>query len=287
MTERIVIAGASGYLGRHLVAAWKARGWRVSALVRSAAAARRAGIATSDAAVVNFADDAALLEVMRDADAAISALGLTRQKGRRTYDDVDYRVNLRLLKAALKGGVPRFGYVHVLNGENMPGSALARAKCRFVAALEGAAIEPVVIAPSGYYSDMEDFLSMARRGTAFLIGDGTRRINPIHGADLAAVCVEAMAAGPGRVNVGGPDVLTHAEIAEMAFASLGRPARVTRIPEGLARFVVGGMKLLGPQRMWGPAEFFLQASSMDMVGEQKGARSLAAHFQGLAEGKGA
>lgn len=285
MDQRIVIAGATGYLGRRLAAVYRERGWRVNALVRSGAKARAAGIPAVDAIAVDLRNDAALLEVMRDADAVVSALGLTRQRTKLTYHAVDYGLNLRLLKAALLGGVPKFGYVHVLNGENMPNSALARAKCKFVQKLEAAAIEHVVIAPTGYFSDMEDVLTMARRGSAWLIGDGTARMNPIDGTDLAAAIFDAVAAGTPRLNVGGPDILTQEEIALMAFEALGRPPRIRRIPRGVAGFAVGAMKLLGPQRMWGPAEFFLEASGMDMVGEKKGSRTLAAHFKRLAEGK--
>ncbi|MGG7566365.1 SDR family oxidoreductase [Rhodovulum sp. DZ06] len=284
MTQRIVIAGATGYLGRRVVQVFKARGWRVNALVRNAAAARRAGIAPADMLVVDLQGAARLAEVMRDADAVFSAVGLTRQRDGLTYDQVDYGVNLALLKAAVKAGAPRFGYVHVLNGENMRRSALARAKSRFVKVLEGAAIEPVVIAPTAYFSDMEDFLEMARRGAVFLVGDGERRLNPIHGDDLAAVCADALIAGTRRTNVGGPDVFTQAELGALAFEALGKPPRIIRVPRALAGAAVGALKLLGPQRMWGPAEFFLEATAMDMVAGQKGKKHLAAHFKALAEG---
>lgn len=283
--RRIVIAGATGYLGRRLVATYRARGWRVNALVRSGARARAAGILPSDAVAVDLRNEAALLEVLQGADAVISAIGLTRQKTQATYHGVDYGLNLRLLKATLKSRVPKFGYVHVLNGENMPNSALARAKCRFVQQLERADLDHVVIAPTGYFSDMEDVLKMARRGTAWLIGEGDARMNPIDGMDLAAASYEAMEAGLPRVNLGGPDVMSQEEIALLAFEALGRRPRIARVPRGLAGAVVGALKLLGPQRMWGPAEFFLEASGMDMVGEKKGTRTLAAHFRMLAEGK--
>lgn len=284
MNGRIVIAGATGHLGRFLVPAFKARGWRVNAVVRSAPAARRAGIAPSDFFVGGIGDPEKLMPIMLGADAVFSAVGLTRQRDRLTYQHVDYGLNLSLLRAALAAGVPRFGYTHVLHAEDMPNSALARAKSKFVRVLESAAIEPVVIAPTGYFSDIEDVFRMARAGRVWLVGEGERRINPIHCADLAEICAEALEAGTPRLNIGGPETFTHAEIAGLAFDALGREPRIARIPRRLAGGLVGALKILGPQRMWGPAEFFLEASSMDMVGAAKGKRKLGAHFKALASG---
>ena len=45
--------------------------------------------------------------------------------------------------------------------------------------------------PSGYFSDMGAVLDMAKRGRVLLVGQGHNRFNPIHGRDLAEVCVDA------------------------------------------------------------------------------------------------
>ena len=44
MKERVVVAGATGYLGRHLVAEASDRGYRVRAIVRSRARAEKPGL---------------------------------------------------------------------------------------------------------------------------------------------------------------------------------------------------------------------------------------------------
>ncbi len=67
---------------------------------------------------------------------------------------------------------------------------------------------------------MDAYLAMARRGRAYVFGDGGFRINPIHGADLAVACADAVEGGPADVPIGGPDVLTHEAIARDAFAAV-------------------------------------------------------------------
>jgi uncharacterized protein YbjT (DUF2867 family) len=82
---------------------------------------------------------------------------------------------------------------------------------------------------------MGDFLSMARSGRIWLFGTGATRINPIHGADLARAVVDTTEAGRGWLDVGGPEVFTQEEIAQLAFAALDRPRGSPVCPTGCAR----------------------------------------------------
>lgn len=75
---------------------------------------------------------------------------------------------------------------------------------------------------------------MARHGTVYLIGDGRRTMNPISGRDLAAVCVDASLSTATDVEVGGPDVFSHEEIARAAFTAARTAPRIRHIPRALA-----------------------------------------------------
>ena len=122
---------------------------------------------------------------------------------------------------------------------------------------------------------------MARRGRVWLFGDGSGRLNPIHGADLAAACADATEAGLGWAEVGGPDVMTQAEIAAAAFAALGHPPRIAYLPDALRRAALAVLPL-APRRLSGPARFFLTALGLDMVAPRFGTRRLTDHFAALA-----
>jgi len=156
----VFIAGATGYLGRFLCAEYRARGHHVTALVRDRA---RAGDLAADALIEAEATRPETLSgVMEGVDLVVSALGITRQADGLSYRDVDFGANLNLLREAERAGVGRFAYVHVLNAHAMRHVPGVAAKAAFVDALQASRVASTVIAPSGYFSDMGEFLSMAR-----------------------------------------------------------------------------------------------------------------------------
>ncbi|MGR3513025.1 MAG: SDR family oxidoreductase [Paracoccaceae bacterium] len=275
----VMIAGATGYLGRFLCAEYQRRGWHVSALVRSAKA--DATLAADNIVTAEVTQPEMLKGVMQGVDLVVSALGITRQTDGLSYWDIDYQANLNLLQEALVGEVKHFAYVHVLNADRMADVPLVAAKSAFVSALQAADLDSTIIAPSGYFSDMEDFLSMARNGRVWLFGDGQLQINPIHGADLASAIFDAVDRKEAWLDVGGPDVLTHCELAKLSFETLGTPNRVTLLPDILRRIALRLLPRFAPRHVAGPAQFFLTAFGMHMAGQPVGTHHLAEYFQDL------
>lgn len=273
----VLIAGATGYLGRFLCAEYARRGHHVTALVRDTARAEGLADVLVEAEATR---PETLTGVMDGVDLVVSSLGITRQADGLDYRDVDYQANLNLLRAAQAAGVGRFAYVHVLHADAMAGVPLIDAKSAFVEALQASDMPATVIAPTGYFSDMGEILEMAKGGRVWLFGEGAQRLNPIHGADLAEVIADATDAGHGWVDVGGPDVMTQDEIARAAFDALGTAPRITHLPDALRRVALAVLPLL-PRRMSGPARFFLTALGMEMVAPRFGTRRLGDHFAGL------
>ena len=126
---------------------------------------------------------------------------------------------------------------------------------------------------------MGDFLKMAQSGRVWLFGDGSKRINPIHGADLATATAEAVEAGLDWLDVGGPDIFAQRELADLAFTSIGKPARITQLPDIVRRIALRVLPFVTPRRISGPARFFLSALALDMVGACHGTRRLKDHFE--------
>ena len=268
----ILVAGATGYLGRFIVVELYRRGYQVRTLVRDLSRAEAPGPYGSpsltglvaDWCIGDVTNPHVTADLTHGVTGIISALGVTRQKA--DPWDIDYRANLAILDSARRHGVNNFCYVHALGAERCP-ARITRAKTAFVRELQESQMTAQVISPTGYFSDMAQVLDMVRRGRVVLLDDAVR-INPIHGLDVARVCVDRHVAGvSGEWRIGGPEVLTWREVAECAFRALSRPARITVLPR-----VARG--LLVRQPWWDGVRFAAWSMTHDSVGESIGRQRL-------------
>ena len=280
-TMTVLVAGATGYLGRHIVKQYMSMGWHVRALVRNADAARKSGLNATELFEGEATNPLTLCGAMDGVNLVISTLGITRQRDGLSYWDVDYQANANLLTDALAAKVERFAYVHVLNAHKMQNIPLVAAKQAFVDRLQASPIRSTVIAPSGFFSDMGDFLNIAASGRVFLFGSGNLELNPIDGADLAEVIASAIWDGRDYVPVGGPDTLTQHELAEAACKAFGNPAKITHLPDIFRRGALKVLPYVTPSAVHGTALFFLSALGMNMVGKTHGSKRVSEHFADL------
>ena len=278
-TKSVLIVGATGYLGRHLIRAYHVSGYKVHALARDAAKLKPFAGLLESVRIAQPTQPETMVGVCDGIDVVISTLGITRQRDGLSYMDVDYQANMNVLDEALRAGVEKFGFVHVLNAEQMPNVDVAVAKAKFAAALDAAPIDSTVICPSGFFSDLEEILTLAEKDRVFLFGDGESLITPIHGRDLAQVCVAAVESQETWVTVGGPETFSQNEIAELAFEALGRKPRISYIPFWIVRAIIGSAKALGFRSQVGVLDLFVTTSAMDMTAPHHGTRTLAETYE--------
>jgi len=216
-----------------------------------------------------------------DIDIVFSSVGITRQQDKLTYRDVDYQGNRNILDIALTKPVKKFIYVSVFNAHLFQDLAIISAHEDFVRDLQDCGLDHTVIRPTGYFSDMTEFFTMAKSGRVYLIGNGENKINPVHGADLAKVCVDAVTSQEHEIPVGGPVTYCMGEIAGLAFSALGTQPKVTRIPLWVARLAV---RLIRPfnKQLSDLAEFFLAAGQGDGVAPATGRHTLDSYYRELA-----
>lgn len=276
---RVMVAGATGYLGRHIVRELKDRGHFVRALARDAARLEPVRDAVDEVFTADATDQKALAGCCDGMDAVISSVGLVGKAGNKTAWDVDYAANRNLLEEAGRAGVGKFVYTSVVRAPALEKLQLVRAKRAFEAELRGSGLAYTILLPNGYFSDFDAYLEMARNGRVYLFGDGSLRINPIDGADVATAAVEALDAAATEVELGGPEILTHEEIANAAFRASGTPPRIRHIP---AWVITAGLTLLRwvtPLRVHGVIEFPLTVLTHDVLSPAVGRHRLADHYQ--------
>lgn len=275
--EKILLAGATGYLGRYIAKQLLNSGYPTSLMVRDRQKVK------FDAQQFNIIEaeitqPESIAGVCKDSDVVISTIGITRQKDGLTCMDVDYQGNANLIDEAKKSGVRKFIYISVLNGQKFRNLKICEAKEKLVDYLISSGLDYCIIRPNGFFSDMEDFLKMGEKGKVYLFGDGSPRLNPIHGEDLAEVCVNAIELGEKEINVGGPDLLSQNEIGELALKAFSKKTKIVHLPDWIRKFTLRVLRTCTSSKFYGPVEFFLTVMAIDMVGPQYGKHSLEDFF---------
>ncbi len=171
-------------------------------------------------------------------------------------------------------------YVSVVDGPALRHLDIIDAHEAFVDALEHAAIDHTVLRPTGYFSDMGELFEMARKGRVYLFGSGTHRTNPIHGADLAVRCADAIDSRDTEIVVGGPDTLTWQEIAEAAFEAQGKAPKISRVPRWVMSTAIGLTRVFSRHNA-GLLAFFTTMGTQDIVAPPTGTHRLIDHFRHL------
>ena len=282
----VLVAGATGYLGRYVVAELHSRGHLVRAVVRDRDRARREGPWGSPSldglvdewALGNVTDPRFTRDLAADVEHVVSTLGVTRQKA--DPWQIDNLANLAILNSALKHA-SSFTYINTLGGDRCP-ARLTRAKSAFAQTLSVAEINSQIINPPAYFSDMTEVLAMARRGLVAVFRPEAR-INPIHGADLAAYVVDRMEEGrTGTWDVGGPDVLSWRELAHLAFDAVGKRSHVLTVPAWALPPALRLTGLFSP-RLADVAQFMTWSMMRDCVAPTTGTHHLADFYRTVLE----
>jgi uncharacterized protein YbjT (DUF2867 family) len=283
--KHVLVAGATGYLGRYAVQEFRNRGYRVRALVRNPEKFRKPGqfLAPSIDSLVDevvFADATkpeTISGICEGIDVVFSSLGMIKPDFVHTNFDVDYQGNMNILNEALQSKVKKFVYVSVFDAHRMMNIPNVQAHEKFVRELQAAGIDSAVIRPNGFFSEIGQFVSRARKGFMFWVGDGYQRQNPIHGADLARVCADAVEGSEQEIEVGGPEVFTYREMADLACEIAGTRPVLLPLPFWLADGLVATVGLFN-RDVHDVALLATTLSRMDIVSPKYGTHRLRDFF---------
>jgi uncharacterized protein YbjT (DUF2867 family) len=280
MTKTILIAGASGLLGREVVHACKQRGHKVIGLVRDAKKAN----GCDEVRVADAANLSTLSDVCRGVDVLFSCIGasvsLTLGKGWRSFSAVDIPTNLNLLRVARESKVKRFVYVSFHGAREMMHLDYAIAHEKVVDAIKESDIPYGIMRPVGFFSALGELQDLARLGFVPQIGSGVLQTNPIHDADLAEACAEMIddEANGSERSLGGPELLTRDEISRLAFTGLEKTPRVLKIPPWIMK-MNGLLSRPFHPRISHALAFFATISTRESIAPKSGSKRLGDYYR--------
>jgi uncharacterized protein YbjT (DUF2867 family) len=234
----ILVTGATGFVGKHVVAALRADGRDVRALVRDERQA------TENAVVGDVTDPVSLRAALAGCDTVIHLVAI-RQGRPEQFQRVMVDGTRSLLAAAKDAGVRRFIHMSALgtSAETKDLVPYYGAKWTMEQDVKTSGIPYVIFRPSFIFAKdggiLPTFATIAKLAPVTPItGSGTQRIQPIWADDVAAYFAKAVdleAATNRTFELGGPEAVSWNEFWQRLKRARGSSRPSVHVPMGLMR----------------------------------------------------
>jgi len=160
---RVLVLGASGFVGRSVCARLGAAGVAVRALTRDRLKSRPLTVIPSlEIFEASPHDDAGLARALDGMDAVVNLVGILHASRREPFEKVHARLPARLARACRAAGVGRLVHVSALHADPGGPSEYLRSRGRGEAALraEGAGLAITILKPSVIFGRDDSFLNL-------------------------------------------------------------------------------------------------------------------------------
>lgn len=239
----IFIAGATGFVGGHLVDDLLAKGHRLRCLVRS----EKKEKALSEKGVEVVRGDITSAETLKGVlgpeDFVVHLVGIIEERQKATFNSVHVEGTANLVAEAKRAGVRHFFYQSALGSDRNSWSGYLRTKGEAEDIVRGSGLNFTIFRPSliigpwdGFTKKLADMIKLSL--VLPIPGEGKAKFQPVYIKDWLK-CINRVIENPehfiGAYDIGGPEHLTYREIVETLSSALGRSKFSVNIPMGLMK----------------------------------------------------
>lgn len=258
---KVLLTGATGFIGRRIGARLIAEGHRLCAAVRDAEAAARL-FPSAEARQVDF-NTATTPEhwrpLLAGVDAVINCAGILQAESGQSMTAIHADAPIALFKACAAAGVRRVIQISAISARPDAGTAYAETKMAADAYLAGTGLDWLILKPSlivdrGSFGGTSLLRGLAALPFAIPVVGGWQEFQPLAADDMADGVVRALtnpAVSEAVLEPAGPEILTLEEVLTQLRQWLGlRPAPFIRVPRAAARLAarIGDVIGRGPLR---------------------------------------
>jgi nucleoside-diphosphate-sugar epimerase len=257
----VVVTGAPGFVGSHVVPALVEAGHSVIAVAHraesGAALLERIEPGPRERVEVRVADvtqPASLPAALASADAVVHLAAIPRDwDGGASLRLVNTEGTRNVLAAAREAGIRRFVHLGAMGVADEPELQYASSKARAIALVRDSGLDWTVLSPSVMYGPRDGFFNILADlvrwspGVTPITGRGTARFQPLSIGDFAraVVCTVEDPRTIGReYELGGPRYWTYREIMGEVLRGMGKRRVLVPMPVPIIRLVAGAAELV-------------------------------------------
>jgi uncharacterized protein YbjT (DUF2867 family) len=240
----VLVTGATGFVGPHVVHALRARERPVRALVREPSKTSRLTAWGVELARGDVTDPSSLRSAVAGVDTVIHLVAIISGKPG-DFERIMAQGTRDLVAAAQEAGVRRFILASALGLDESTKDAVPyyRAKWAMETAVKESGLEYVIFRPSFVFGKdggaLPTFVRLARLAPVTpVVGSGAQRLQPIWVEDVAeyfARAVDEPAVANRTFEVGGPDAPTWNEFWDLLKRTLGARRPSIHVPVGFMK----------------------------------------------------
>ena len=255
--SRVLLTGASGFVGSHVLPALLDAGHQVRALVRGDAAEtlvvarlaadRRDAVSFYRGDVTGAEAPTELAAAMAGTDAVVHLVAIPRDMaGGRDLLRVNLDGTRAVVEAMRVAGVRRLVHLGALGVADDPRLHYATSKARAEAEVARSGLDFTILKPSLLWGERDGFfnivadLARISPGLVPVPGRGKSRFQPLWVGDLArivALCLERPETAGRSYDLGGPRAWTYREITAEVLRGMGRRRAIMPVPVPLISLV--------------------------------------------------
>ena len=240
--KKVLVAGATGYIGKAVVAELLDKDYFVYAIVRKEKRLEYSDQSNLKVLSLEAGENSDWTKQLPRIDIIISCLA-SRSGCERDANFVDYSLNSDLLHFALKIKLQHFILLSAICIQK-PKLAFQRAKLRFNSELVASGLRYSIVLPTAFFKSLSGQVNRIKNGKSFLVfGNGKRTSSlPISEIDLAKYivnCIESEESWNKSLPVGGPGpAVTPLDQAKMLFEIFDKPKKIKHVSPRFFDFAI-------------------------------------------------